>query len=622
MAKRTGVSLEARLCALIFGTVFVVILGVGHVAMREYRAETMRQYTSTFESHAHSLAVNAKNLAADAKSESAESVLSHMKTSGSDLVYVTVSDSEGDTLFASSKTTKNTHAPTGIRWWIVVRKLVGYSPAPDSVHSVSIPISLGNGEKGTFTAGFSTDRIKQSVNEVQARVLFSICIGLAAGLFLAMTMAKTMSRGVQSLIVGARAVAAGDLSYRVSPGAWEEMGALSESFNQMVASLEESYRQLVERANTDSLTRLHNHRYFQEWLSEEVNRAARYGHSLSLLMLDIDFFKTFNDEQGHPAGDTALRDLGQILIQSIRGSDVAARYGGEEFAIVLPETSLDDALATAERIRESVANHKFTGRDGNEIQLTVSIGCAEYPSHCADRTTLILAADIALYQAKAQGRNRVSAYDINSPGIPQADPYKLYVLLNAYDLPTIEALAEAVDAKLRLPSGHSHAVAQMSSAIAKKFHMSESECMSIHLASLMRDVGQIAIPDSILMKTRKLTKQEMSIVATHPSLGHSIVQKAPHLAVILPAIMHHHERFDGTGYPSMLSGIDIPLPARIIAVADAYQAMIIERPHRPKMTSAQARRELLSGASTQFDPEVVKVALQVLDEADQSDEAA
>ena len=623
MARKTRASLTARLCILTTGTLLVVLIGVGHLAMSEQRSALIEQKKASFDAMTRALSLSASQLAAGTDRQLRDTVASRIKNPQTELKSVVISDSQGRTVFAESKSLPKKPYSRHMRSWFVLRRILGYPGInPQEIHSVSVPVMIRPGRAGTFTAGFTLSGAKEMLDAVQARALLGLALGLIVGILCAVVMGRSMSSALRSLIQGAKAVSVGNFSFRAANKRPDEIGYLTEAFNCMVESLASSQEMLVERANTDSLTGLYNHRHFQERLAAEVSRAARYGHNLSLIMIDIDFFKSFNDAHGHPMGDAVLRDLAQLIIQNIRETDVAVRYGGEEFAVILPETRAGDAAATAERIRQEVQKQPFCASEGLSASLTVSVGVAEYPSQCSDRTSLVTAADIALYQAKALGRNRVSCYDTDQPGPPQADPYKLYVLLHAHDLPTIEALAEAIDAKLKFPSGHSRAVARLASATATSLGMSERDAAAIYLAALLRDIGQIAVPDAILAKAGTLTEEEVAGVSSHPNLGHAIVQKAPHLSSVLPAILHHHEHFDGAGYPSGASGQDIPLPARIIAVADAYQSMTTSRPHRRRMSPGEARTELVEKSARQFDPKVVQAFLEVLASGQPQEQAA
>lgn len=446
---------------------------------------------------------------------------------------------------------------------------------------------------------------------VAGYVVAPIIAALIAAVGSALAYARRTSRKLSAFVQKLRLVAAGDYSARADTNGNYELAEISHAFNSMVESLSSAREVLIEKANTDAITGLANHGSFQERLAAEFTRAVRYGAKLSLMMIDLDHFKHFNDLNGHPAGDAALRQIADIIASQVRDVDLAARYGGEEFAIVLPETGLVQAAILAERIRMAVEDSVFEQASRQSCRLTLSVGIAEFPAHCSDRASLLRAADGALYQAKMLGRNTVVAFDGECGESPKPDPHKLYVLLHATDITTVEALAAAIDAKHSYRAGHSVAIAQMASEVGQLMGMSEEERTSLYVAALLRDIGQIAIPDHILEKSEKLSEQEMELVGRHPVLGHAIVQKSPYMSAMLPAVLHHHERFDGAGYPEGLAGDDIPLSARIISAVDAYQSMLALRPYRDRLSVQNAQQELHRLAGTQFDPDVVKALLQI-----------
>lgn len=459
-----------------------------------------------------------------------------------------------------------------------------------------------------FTVYFVSTAVKGQLSyEFMAYLLAALLASVAGTLILAQRTAKRLA----ALMNKIRQVAAGDYSARVDIDRKDEFTEISSEFNAMMECLSSARQSLIEKANTDAITGLANHGSFQERLATEFSRAVRYGAKLSLLMIDIDHFKLFNDMNGHPAGDSALHEIAQVISGQVREVDLAARYGGEEFAVVLPETGLVQAAILAERIRNAVEDAVFEQASPQTSKLTLSIGVAEFPAHCDDRASLLRAADGALYQAKMRGRNAVVAFDSECGENPKPDPHKLYVLLHATDITTVEALAAAIDAKHAYPAGHSAAIAQMATEVGRSMGLSEDERTSLYVASLLRDIGQIAIPDHVLEKSDKLSPEEMELVERHPVLGHAIVQKSPYMSAMLPAVLHHHERFDGTGYPDRLAGNQIPLSARIVAAVDAYQAMLAMRPYRDQLTMQQAQTELYQLSGTQFDPDVVSALLEV-----------
>ena len=361
------------------------------------------------------------------------------------------------------------------------------------------------------------------------------------------------------------------------------------------------YTQATIRANTDGLTGLYNHRHFHERLEQEIARGSRFGTTFSLIMLDIDLFKAYNDIYGHLAGDEALRRIGGYISNSIRSIDLAFRYGGEEFAIILPETRLDDAYRVAERIRKTIESQTSS----RVIPITTSVGIANWPIDGTMKEEIITQADVALYQAKQTGRNKTCL----SSDIVKSKTSLIGAELEARPraLSIIYALAATVDAKDHYTYGHSRKVSDYSVAIAEALGLPQDRIATIRAAGLLHDIGKVGIPDSILSKRGPLTDEEWELIRAHPKLGVEILRHIIDLVNCLPAILHHHEHYDSSGYPSGLKGDNIPLEARILAIADAYDAMTSLRPYRDQLSSQQALNELKRYAGTQFDPELVDI---------------
>ena len=367
------------------------------------------------------------------------------------------------------------------------------------------------------------------------------------------------------------------------------------------------YSQALVRANTDGLTGLYNHRHFHERLEQEIGRGSRFGTMFSLIMLDVDLFKAYNDIYGHLAGDGVLRRIGGYIDSSIRSIDLAFRYGGEEFAIILPETRLDDAYRVAERIRKTIEAQTSS----RAMPITASLGIANWPIDGVMKEEVIACADAALYQAKQAGRNRTClSSDLVKPETPligvelEARPRALSIMY---------ALAATVDAKDHYTYGHSRKVSDYSVAIAEALSLPQDRIEIIRAAGLLHDIGKVGIPDSILNKRGRLTEEEWEPVKAHPKLGADILRHVIDLANCLPAIMHHHEHCDGKGYPSGLKGDSIPIEARILAIADAYDAMTSPRPYREQLSPQQATNELRRRAGTQFDSELVDIFCKMME---------
>ncbi len=369
------------------------------------------------------------------------------------------------------------------------------------------------------------------------------------------------------------------------------------------------YAQATIRANTDGLTGLYNHRHFHERLEQEIARGSRFGSMFSLIMLDIDLFKAYNDIYGHLAGDDVLRRIGRYIESSVRSIDLAFRYGGEEFAIILPETQMDDAYRVAERIRKTIESKTSS----KAMPITISLGIATWPTDGVMKEEIIGCADAALYRAKQAGRNRTSlSSEVIKPETPLVDT-ELEVRPRALSI--IYALAATVDAKDHHTYGHSKKVSDYAVALAEALHLPQDKIATIRAASLLHDIGKVGIPDSILTKEGALTEEEWEPVRAHPQLGVEILRHVIDLVNCLPAILHHHERYDGKGYPSGLKGENIPLEARILSIADAYDAMTSPRPYREQLTPQEALDELKRCAGTQFDPEFVDVFCKIIESA-------
>ncbi|MGB9886169.1 MAG: diguanylate cyclase [Moorellales bacterium] len=376
------------------------------------------------------------------------------------------------------------------------------------------------------------------------------------------------------------------------------------------------------QATRDELTGLYNYRFFQEFLDKEVEHSRRTGQSLSVIFIDVDHFKAYNDVYGHLAGDEALGRLAEAVSGSIRAADVAARYGGDEFAVLLPGAGSSEALRVAERIMRAV-QRCFSGTETGSGLLTVSLGVASYPEHSQSKQELLTAADSALYQAKYSGRDRICVFgraigagdaDGGSPGEESSASEKGFLkrqLEEAY-LATVYTLAAAINARDNYTFKHSEMVTYYALGLAEALGLSEERRKIVRFAAMLHDIGKIGIPEYILNKPGGLTPPEREAVKRHVHIAEAIVRHTPYLRPIAPIILHHHEAYDGKGYPDGLQGEEIPLEARILAIADAYHAMTSDRPYRPALSREQAVGELRALAGKQFDPTLVPVFIRLL----------
>ena len=355
-------------------------------------------------------------------------------------------------------------------------------------------------------------------------------------------------------------------------------------------------------ALTDPLTGLGNHRSFHERLQRELVVAEEKHTSLALCLVDFDDLKSVNDQFGHPVGDIVL---GQVASR-LRAGGEAFRLGGDEFAVLLPRQDERQATAVARSIVERVAALDIEGVG----PVTVSAGVAMYPTHGTGRDELIRLADSALYWAKTDGKNRVRAYAAES--ILRANLEQLADTPDrAAQYRAAESLAKAVDERDAYTGSHSQRVGEYSARIARRLGADDSAVELTRLAGNLHDLGKLAIPEEVLRKPDSLSDAERLILERHPQIGYRMLESLG-VQPVAEWVLHHHERWDGAGYPNRLAGDQIPLGARIIFVADAYDAMTSDRAYSRAMPPQEALAELERCAGTQFDPAVVKALAEEL----------
>ena len=451
---------------------------------------------------------------------------------------------------------------------------------------------------------------------------------LAAGLavvvvaaLLALLVARAVTRPITMLANAADRVGAGDLNVPIPQAGADEVGRLSGSFEKMtvhlrdiIGSLEGSTAELSKtnrelrdvraQAATDGLTGLSNHRTFYERIEAEASRAQVSRRPVGLIMLDIDNFKSVNDSQGHWAGDNVLRQLAAALVD-VAGQENAYRYGGDEFAILLPGTDHEKTLEIAERLRRALENRP--GADG----VTVSLGVASFPA-AASVEELVYGADIAMYWAKSEGKNRVADWArLVKSRTGGALPW--FAADGAVQAPeVVVALGEALAAKDPSTRAHTERCSSWAVKVSQELGLKGVEASTVRLASFLHDVGKLAVPDEILFKPGPLNEEEWAQMKQHPTAGLQILGQIRSLTTVTPSILHHHEHFDGSGYPDGLAGEEIPIASRILLVTDAFDAMTNDRTYRKAMPVEAAVKELTRHSGSQFDPAVVDAFLSVL----------
>ncbi len=422
-----------------------------------------------------------------------------------------------------------------------------------------------------------------------------------------------------------------------------------------------SFQRAQEQAITDGLTGVKTHRFFMEALSGEWKRSTRAGRAFALVLMDLDRFKFVNDFYGHLEGDLVLQRVGHILETNCRRSDVVARYGGDEFVILMPETNMEHARQLATKLRGWVAADPLL----REKNISASFGIACYPLHGSSPQELIQVADASMYLSKHQGGNTVSTADHFDPN--EARKWKRDVLeaylgvtlkrlfstgpeafeeicqrlrqfteslasTDAGDggavagsapsapalpqavLDTVTSLAFAIDAKDHYTQGHSQKVSAYAALIAEAMGLPAAQVEEIRLGAVLHDIGKVGIPENILNKSGPLNPEEWETMKSHVTFGAKVLEPLTPLVRVREMVLHHHEFYDGSGYPGGDAGDTIPLGARIIAIADAYDTITSNRTYKKGRSAAEALAEVERCAGAQFDPAIVEVFVRTMRE--------
>jgi diguanylate cyclase (GGDEF)-like protein/PAS domain S-box-containing protein len=409
------------------------------------------------------------------------------------------------------------------------------------------------------------------------------------------------------------------------------------------------HAELKTQAITDSPTGLYNHAHFYERLAHEVERSGRYGHRFALVVMDVDAFKHYNDSRGHQAGDDALRLVAECIQSAMRRSDLAFRYGGDEFVAILLDADVSKAQDIVRRINRSItARLKELGDPAGEW-LGVSAGVACFPEDATTADELVSLADLAMYDAKrlawargVMGRARLGGPAGGPAGGPVGGPAVWVAetvhetqtkalsgatselaaalqdltapqVLSEEDLRTLAALSAAAEIKDPYIHGHQERISRLAATVAREMGLSPDRVRNVTTAGLLHDLGKVNVGEGILNKPGKLSESEFAEVKEHASFGEAmIVSGIGGLQPLAPIVRHHHERFDGNGYPDGLAREDIPLEARILSVADAFDAMTHERAYRKALSTEEALGEIQRAAGTLFDGAVVEAFLGVM----------
>lgn len=401
------------------------------------------------------------------------------------------------------------------------------------------------------------------------------------------------------------------------------------------------FQKLQQQSITDGLTGIKTRRFFFEALSSEWKRASRSGRPFSVVLMDLDKFKEVNDNMGHLEGDLVLARVGRLLEQKCRQSNVVARYGGDEFTILMPETGVEQAQILAERLRLWVSTDPML----QEHHITGSFGVGSFPVHGVSVEDIIRVADAGMYVSKHAGGDRVSTAEEFAEGETAAvrrqlisgyiegflqrehtgpehleelistlkkmsadeEDYNLHVLREA-----IETLTRAAESRELNGSGHGEMVGRYCELMARALGLSPEAVADLGYAARVHDVGKIFVPERTLNKSGPLTEDEFYLLKLHARVGAEILATIPESEKLQAAVEHHHEAFDGSGYPAGLRGEQIPLWARIMAIADAYVNMTTERSFAPAKSNQQALAELEKLSGTRYDGMLVRILIREL----------
>jgi diguanylate cyclase (GGDEF)-like protein len=397
-------------------------------------------------------------------------------------------------------------------------------------------------------------------------------------------------------IVDAVEAARGDV-VRVTLGAAAILGILIYLiFRAAQARLTRKTAELLEASRRDALTGLLNHGTAVGELTTLLEGSRQSGATVGVALIDIDNFRLLNETHGHVAGDRALVEVASVLATELSEASTVGRFGPDEFLVVAPPGCVHDLEPAIDRLRSVVDALSLQFAGSERLPITVSSGVCYSPANGQAATELLAVATGALTEAKASGGNGVRVANLTTDEMAAAERSSFDVLTG---------LVLAVDTKDRYTKRHSEDVARYAVFLADRIGLGPDERRSVELAGLLHDVGKIAIPDGILRKPGPLTPEEYAVVKQHVGLGDAIVRTLPDVETVRAGVRHHHERWDGTGYLDGLAGEDIPLVARIVAVADAFSAMTTTRPYRKALTVAESLKRLRAAAGTQLDPRLV-----------------
>lgn len=402
---------------------------------------------------------------------------------------------------------------------------------------------------------------------------------------------------------------------------------------EMAITIAGLFEEVKAQAVTDGLTGLYNRRYFEEYLKKEVTRALRQKQPFSIIGIDLDHLKKINDNYGHAYGDLAIKTVAGILKKNARSIDTAARMGGEEFNVILPGVDSKGAMIAAERIRKALQDEKLDTIN----HITASVGVATFLEHSDNIEDILELTDQAMYQSKRHGRNRVTlAKPISETSWQEIAINTFMDILAKHNVLIDKEISENIKSKLQneTPKEALYTAADMLTqtynplhqsgvvkskvllavSLAKRFDLPKDEIDNLRIAMLLYDIGNLMLPSNLLQKTSPLTEEERNLIKEHPLIAaREILKPISAVQDIIPIIEHHHENWDGSGYPSKIAREKIPMTSQIILIVDAYYALIEPRTYRAELTPKQAVEVIKQDAGKKWNSALVQEFVTIVD---------
>ena len=365
------------------------------------------------------------------------------------------------------------------------------------------------------------------------------------------------------------------------------------------------YSQLEKEAQLDAMTNLYNRRYFTNKLNETIEDKSM--SPVSVILFNLDDFRLYNELYGTEEGDIMLQTFADILTSVFGSNGVIAKYGGKEFAVMLPTCDSATAESFAQRVKDQLRLHIESTKEATKKYVTFSASICTYPSVASNANELMTFNNLAIFHIKQHGKDKIEIYnkDFDYDDAQKSKNDNIYELTS-----TIYALTAAIDAKDHYTFNHSRCVSEYATKLAEFAGLPADYVDVVRQAGLLHDIGKIGIPDAILCKTGRLDNDEYATMKEHVERSIEMIRHLPSLDYVIPAVLGHHERYDGKGYPRGIAGEDIPIGARCLTVADSFDAMVSKRSYKDKMPVEKALNEILSNLGTQFDPELGKIFVE------------